>query len=574
MSSASDRSPDLGLHSLSISGYRSFGKQPQRFSRFAKMNIVIGQNNVGKSNLLRFISEQMARLPSGNLDPTSLDVPLTAAAGTFGINVGAARPFAERVAEQLGFSPETTPYSALSRMFAAKADGQGDVWFDFDFNRRVIMRDWTPLLREIDDATLQAIVSRLMGFGGGGRTDNETATIEQLAPRLPSFNAEFIPAFRKIGAAGSESKGFGGDGIIGRLARLDRPSIAQLADRQKFDAFRDFVRAVLSNPTAEIRIPDDRDTIHVTLDGKTLTIDSLGTGIHEVIILAAAATILDGWVICIEEPELHLNPLLQKKLARYLLERTSNQYFIATHSAAVMDTRGAEVYHLAIEGGETRVGRVSSDQQRHAICADLGYHPSDLLQCNCVIWVEGPSDRIYIEWWISALDSRLVEGVHYSIMFYGGRLASHLTADDSATDAFIKLRRLNRRGAIVMDSDRSAAKASINATKKRLKDEFDVDGFSLVTAGREIENYLNPASLREALSSVHPQLEIATSLGRFDNAVTLKAKDGQSRQADKVRVANAIKAICSAPDFDRFGLRADMAKLVQFILDSNPAMET
>lgn len=28
---------------------------------------------------------------------------------------------------------------------------------------------------------------------------------------------------------------------------------------------------------------------------------------------------------------------------------------------------------------------------------DLGFKASDLLQSNCVIWVEGPSDRIYIK---------------------------------------------------------------------------------------------------------------------------------------------------------------------------------
>ena len=50
------------------------------------------------------------------------------------------------------------------------------------------------------------------------------------------------------------------------------------------------------------------------MDDKTLPLESLGTGIHEVVILAAASTLLDNTIICIEEPEWHLQSLLQRKL--------------------------------------------------------------------------------------------------------------------------------------------------------------------------------------------------------------------------------------------------------------------
>ena len=88
------------------------------------------------------------------------------------------------------------------------------------------------------------------------------------------------------------------------------------------------------------------------------------------------------------------------------------------------------------------------------ICVDLGYRASDLLQANCIIWVEGPSDRIYLKYWLKAYDPDLVEGVHYTIMFYGGRLLRHLSADDEEIDEFINLRRINQNLVIIIDSDR------------------------------------------------------------------------------------------------------------------------
>ena len=111
-------------------------------------------------------------------------------------------------------------------------------------------------------------------------------------------------------------------------------------------------------------------------------------------------------------------------------ESTSNQYFISTHSAALMDTPGAEIYHIKLVENESIVDRVSSDRGKSSICEDLGYTPSDLLQSNCVIWVEGPSDRTYLNYWIRQKTDSFIEGIHYTIMFYGGRLASHISAKD------------------------------------------------------------------------------------------------------------------------------------------------
>jgi AAA15 family ATPase/GTPase len=46
----------LPLTSLAIGGYRSFG-DVQRFEKLAQVNLFIGQNNCGKSNVLRFVHE-------------------------------------------------------------------------------------------------------------------------------------------------------------------------------------------------------------------------------------------------------------------------------------------------------------------------------------------------------------------------------------------------------------------------------------------------------------------------------------------------------------------------------------
>jgi len=77
-------------------------------------------------------------------------------------------------------------------------------------------------------------------------------------------------------------------------------------------------------------------------------------------------------------------------------------------------------------------------------------------------------------------------------MFYGGRLLSHLSADDELVSDFITLNRLNRNVAVVMDSDKASDAADVSGTKRRIAAGLKQNcGFDWITKGREIENYLD-----------------------------------------------------------------------------------
>jgi hypothetical protein len=365
---------------------------------------------------------------------------------------------------------------------------------------------------------------------------------------------------------------YGGAGLINKLARLQNPSALDRADTNKFQSINQFLQSVTNEPTATIEIPHSRDTILVHMNGRTLPLDSVGTGIHEVVILASTSTVLDKTVVCIEEPELHLNPLLQKKLIRYLEEETSNQYFITTHSAALMDTPCAEIYHVQLIENASTVTRVTSDEERVNVCSDLGYRPSDLIQSNCVIWVEGPSDRIYIKYWLdSAYPDRFFEGIHYSIMFYGGRLLSHLHGeqiDNSIGDKLISLRRLNQHCGIVIDSDRQKKGDRINATKKRLSDEFGKDGFVWLTEGREIENYVSLDLLTNAIKQVHPESTVTGPVDKYGDALSFVLKNGKVGKPDKVEIARAA-ASADGPVLDVLDLHKKINEMAKFIAGAN-----
>jgi predicted ATP-dependent endonuclease of OLD family len=269
---------------------------------------------------------------------------------------------------------------------------------------------------------------------------------------------------------------------------------------------------------------------------------------------------------------IHLHPLLQRKLISYLQQNTNNQYFIATHSAAFIDTGGAAIFHVKNDGIQTTVSESILRSQRVSICTDLGTRASDIVQSNAVVWVEGPSDRIYLQHWVNAVAPDLVEGIHYSVMFYGGRLLSHLTAEDDELTEFIRLRALNQNLVIVVDSDKRQEDDTINATKSRVVKEF-AKGASVawVTAGREIENYIDHDVLQEVVKVVHAKdYGRPASGGRYDHSLYyVKKGEGEIVETivDKVKVA---KIICrKPPDLAVLDLRDRVGEIVEMIRAAN-----
>ena len=101
------------------------------------------------------------------------------------------------------------------------------------------------------------------------------------------------------------------------------------------------------------------------------------------------------------------------------------------------------IYHVTKGAKGASVKRIESHIDKTGILDDLDIKASDILQANGIIWVEGPSDRIYIKRWLDIFfDNRFEEGKHYQFLYYGGRLLSHYSAEEE-TD-LINIFKVNR----------------------------------------------------------------------------------------------------------------------------------
>jgi len=137
--------------------------------------------------------------------------------------------------------------------------------------------------------------------------------------------------------------------------------------------------------------------------------------------------------LAIEEPEAHLHPAMQYKFLKFLNENKEEkkvrQIFVTTHSTHITSAVSLdEIICLHNDNGETNVGYPSKvfedDKSKKYVQRFLDATKSDMLFAQKVLFVEGIAEQLLMSIFANYLDKSL-EDNHVAIINVGGRYFSH-----------------------------------------------------------------------------------------------------------------------------------------------------
>lgn len=542
----------MKITSIKFKNKTCFSKEFAGFEQIKPINVIIGKNNSGKSHLLEAI-EYGCNLCFGGM-------PLNN-----NINVSNKYGFKEMLVEaQLD---EFDFELGNKASFDLSDDLQMKVYFE-----SLMFDAWK--FGE-DDALL--LGSRIVAkfFNKGGEWVGDLAPVTRNVKWIETFRSLMCMNFPftrkriyKVKAerdikpesnAGSVVIESSGVGITGILEKYLHDKSGYFNDANVLDEFVSAYNEIVGPENEALYMSAKADTssyqrtyeLFLRSGGRGfIPLSDSGSGLKTVLIVLTSLFILPHYgdetnsrrrrlspsrcVFAFEELENNLHPSVLRRLLIYMEKYIVNHQsmlFLTTHSNVVLD-----FFHQSGDASITRVTHngeyaVTEDVSDYFSCLDvlddLGVKASDLLQANGIVWVEGPSDRIYINKWIELIAEKLEtelpkEGRDYQFAYYGGSLLSHASFDNPegseedrvSDDDVLKLLKVNPNVIVVCDSDKDSEDAELkkrvtlvkNQLEKGTEDPEPFYRWCWVLAVREIENYLPLTALRSVHTNTKKEL--------------------------------------------------------------------
>ncbi|HMU65954.1 MAG TPA: AAA family ATPase, partial [Cellvibrionaceae bacterium] len=239
------------------------------------------------------------------------------------------------------------------------------------------------------------------------------------------------------------------------------------------------------------------DTLHAKIGHeKQRPIYQLGDGLQTVIIITAAAFFTEKpSLFAIEEPETHLHPGFQRRLIEVLLDKTPHQYFVTTHSNHLLELAECRdeisIFRVNKEPGEQTKFKISVCDQDRDLLRELGVNPASVYLANCTIWVEGITDRLYIQAFLEQYKKHnpgqydhWIENYHYTFVEYQGAGLAHWEfADEQNHDQEQMLATITTPNILVIaDGDIETKGNRQGKLESQLAEKL------YITPGKEIDN--------------------------------------------------------------------------------------
>lgn len=536
----------MQFRNISVKGFEGIGHNPGiELAELKHRNILIGPNNVGKSTFFRCM-HLLQTIFQNDLPAATEGHRIFTLNRNLANSIWWREDFANDI--QVSFTCEGTDlYSCVMHVpsddYGRKLVHSNKVTFDLFLSKKPGSDNATAVISpHIDWITGEPPMPIVIKNGSQCLylTNNKDYTENPQLLSLVSAGAHsllkyisgsqrfFDPIRSILKPAAGEATLVDGSGLLPDLFHMQQDDNQSRAFEKLREEILSVVNKLLESTgahpfnTFSIKGTAEVPRLSFKVGQENILMSNMGTGISELFFLCASLLMDKGRSMqyFLEEPETHMHPGLLRRLCRMFSEHQDIQFFINTHSNVLLDdiTDGDRVYLWSrnAENHESSARPCAALVDHHQILDDLGIRASSLMQTNCVIWVEGPSDRIYVKRWLDEIgvekNDLLIEGSDYTVVIYGGALLANFELDDSESDKLISMINLSRYAVVLMDRD-LAPGVSDEKLKPRVKRilegaKFDPDRrLAILTIGREIENDIDKGVFLLAAKQVLKTLE-------------------------------------------------------------------
>lgn len=396
------------IESLQLTSYGPFADSGN--VTFAEgVNLLVGQNNSGKSAVLKSLRRDAINWPHRNLQRYR-EIDLLPSVQRLKVRVSGAElrdAFMSRGGE-VHFPTRGPLEGADVDAFTDEFFG-GDRSYHFDFYRQ--HTDYRrvepgPSHGGFPDATEWSVhlsASRPTFIIGAARSDNLDTLVELMLPlwdlNVFGFDAERL-SIGRCQQQDAERLAPNAANLPAVLQRLQgrQPGLFQMLEARVREVLPSVygIRAtpVGGNDVEIIVWP----TAHMDKPEHGFTLNESGTGVAQVLAILTAVMTREHSVIVIDEINSFLHPAAVKALLRILIsEFQSNQYVLSTHSAEVISSSNPATLHVVKRDGFDSVCQAVStgDVSELRDLSDLlGISIGDIFAADRVLWVEGRTEEL------------------------------------------------------------------------------------------------------------------------------------------------------------------------------------
>jgi energy-coupling factor transporter ATP-binding protein EcfA2 len=231
----------------------------------------------------------------------------------------------------------------------------------------------------------------------------------------------------------------------------------------------------------------NRNSLQLIIDGRTFSLQDLGAGIAQFIVVLGNAAFRTPAFILIDEPEINLHPSLQLKFLMKLAGYASEGVVFATHNIGLARSVAEEIYSVSTSAKGSEIKRIDETPRLAELLGELNYEGYRPLGFDKVLLVEGrTSVKVFVEF------LRSFNKDHEFLVVPLGDLINQYSRDELQ-----EVTRICPHTFAVIDSERPNASDQVERAHEAFAQNCRVLNIDcLVLERRAIENYLSDRAIK------------------------------------------------------------------------------